>query len=136
MNIHCFILICLVIKLFFAQSIKGDKTIIVGEKSDLENCDNCSKFTQLLEGRQASFLSIENISLILLDEEYRLRQENFAKLLQYNNKTSYFFSNIWESQIRNLNILGGRGDNSFLSKIIFLDEIFSIEWRNLCLQTK
>ena len=125
---NCLTLICLVITQFLAFITKAELNIIVGKESEKEKCENCSKFTTLLEGIEASFISSSNVSLILVDEEYHLKVENFTTFLQ-NNKTSVFFSSSLEKQIRSLTISGR--NKSFLSKIIFYDEIFSIGLRNL-----
>ena len=108
-----------------------EKTIIIGKESDNEKCDDCIKFTKLLEGLEYSFLSVENVSVVLLDNEYHLRAENFSTFLQ-SNKTTYFFSSNTEIQTRNISISGR--NSSFSSKIIFHDEIFTIDWKNLNLR--
>ena len=127
----CLTLICLVITSFLAFSTKGEFNIFVGKESEKQNCDNCLKFTKLLEGLEASFLSSFSGSLTLLDEDYHLKEGNFTEFLQ-NNKTSYFFSSIWQNQIRNFTISGANSGSP--SKIIFYDEIFTINWRNLNLK--
>ena len=106
------------------------KKIIVGIEAINDSCTQCLKFTSLLEGIENSFQSDENVTLELLDFEYKIKAEDIAQYLMRFSNRSLTFKNSGKDENKII-FFKGRKNDFRLSKIIFYEEFFSFNIQNL-----
>jgi hypothetical protein len=126
MLIHlCYILLAL------RRWLVNAAEMVVGVDADKYPCSDCSRFSSLLEGLQSGFLSNENTTITLMDLETHLKSDVFVKYLGGTSNRSFYYSSQSGANFKRIYLRGNIKNGFNLSKIIFYDEYFSLNFANI-----
>ena len=109
----------------------NSEEIFVGLNADNYPCSDCSRFSSLLEGLQSGFLSTKNTTITLIDDETHLRSDVFSKYFEGNPSKPLHYTSQSGADFKKILVKGSKTEGSNLSKIIFYDQYFSLNFANV-----
>jgi hypothetical protein len=113
-----------------ALTFLDTKKIIVGKETHNYSCIDCMKYTSILEGIEASYLSNQNTTLELADFDYEVKTEEIARFMMSSSNRSLIFKNQRGANNKSMLFLG-RKSSLRLTRIVFYEEFFSLDISNL-----